>query len=741
MIPGFPFHDASPLPLMIPAALLIAGGNALEAMAGFYLLRRFVKDKNAIVSPCSICKFVGITLLVCMAGTTIVLMSLCLLRLVSWDMVPALWAKWWIGDVAGVLSVTPLIFVFYGLAVPRIDKRGILEFAFYLVVLFAMNAVIFGEKTFVTQKHVPLAFLIFPAIVLGVCRFGLMGMAATVLVMFMTALKGTVAGYGPFGGFPLNEGLLLMQSFVGVVSVTGLTLAAVLHEQRQSQDRTYSSEQRYRYIVEAALDAVISIDEHGRIIEWNRQAEITFGWPRQEVMGRPLVETIIPPALREAHVKGFQRYLETGEGPFLNKRIETNALHRDGHEFLIELSISPLRLEDRIVFSAFLRDITERKKAESALQESESRFRQMANTAPVMIWMSGGRTGYVFFNKAWLDFTGRTLAQELGSSWIQGIHPGDYARYLDVYKTAFNSRERFTIDYRLKRYDGQYRWMLCAGVPRFAGQGRFEGFVGTCVDITERKQAEEILKRDKETLSVIIENKTQELLKTQADLKQVNRLADIGTLAATVAHELRNPLGVIQMAAYNLRRKYVPDNKHLTNIEKKVMESNQIISNLLNYSSIKKPHYEKFCILEVVEECIASLKIRHTEKNIELIKKYDVDMKTTLEADPLQIREILSNILSNAFQALENSSGRVTIAVLKDEPRTLRIVVSDNGAGITNDDLKRVFQPFFTRRSKGTGLGLTICNELIHMHGGTIGIESEKDQGTHVTVSLPLVRS
>ena len=196
----------------------------------------------------------------------------------------------------------------------------------------------------------------FPAIVLGVCRFGLMGMAATVLVMFMTALKGTVAGYGPFR-FPLNEGLLLMQSFVGVVSVTGLTLAAVLHEQRQSQERTYSSEQRYRYIVEAALDAVISIDEHGRIIEWNRQAEFNVGWTRQEVIGRPLVDTTIPRALREGNVKGFQSYLETGEGRYLKKRNENNALQREGHEFLIELSISPLRLEDRIVFSALLRDI------------------------------------------------------------------------------------------------------------------------------------------------------------------------------------------------------------------------------------------------------------------------------------------------------------------------------------------------------------------------------------------------
>ncbi len=128
-----------------------------------------------------------------------------------------------------------------------------------------------------------------------------------------------------------------------------------------------------------------------------------------------------------------------------------------------------------------------------ALRESEERFRLMADSAPVLLWMAGTDTLCTFFNKPWLDFTGRTLEQEVGNGWTEGLHPDDFQRCLDMYLSAFEARRNFTMEYRLRRRDGEYRWVLGTGVPRFSPAGEFAGYIGSCVDITERKHAEERL--------------------------------------------------------------------------------------------------------------------------------------------------------------------------------------------------------------------------------------------------------
>ena len=152
-----------------------------------------------------------------------------------------------------------------------------------------------------------------------------------------------------------------------------------------------------------------------------------------------------------------------------------------------------------------LLDITERKKMEVELRESEERFRMMANTAPVMIWMSGTDKLCSFFNKGWQDFTGRTLAQELGNGWTEGVHHDDFNRCLEVYENHFDARQEFTMEYRLRRYDGEYRWVLDHGVPRFEADGRFLGYIGTAIDVTELKRGEETLEKQRAFLRQVID--------------------------------------------------------------------------------------------------------------------------------------------------------------------------------------------------------------------------------------------
>ena len=145
-------------------------------------------------------------------------------------------------------------------------------------------------------------------------------------------------------------------------------------------------------------------------------------------------------------------------------------------------------------------DITERTQAEESLRESEVRFRTLADTAPVMVWMTGTDKLCCFFNKPWLDFTGRTMDQELGTGWTVGVHPDDLQKIFDVFVPAFEARRQFGMEYRLKRADGEYRWVLESGVARYTPQGEFSGYIGSCIDITERKRGEDELRRSEAAL-------------------------------------------------------------------------------------------------------------------------------------------------------------------------------------------------------------------------------------------------
>ncbi len=256
----------------------------------------------------------------------------------------------------------------------------------------------------------------------------------------------------------------------------------------------------------------------------------------------------------------------------------------------------------------------------------------------------------------------------------------------------------------------------------------------------ERKRAEDILQRDKDVLDKLVKGKTEELIAAHLELNNAKRLSDIGTLAATVAHELRNPLAAISMAAANIKRKANNPNldKHLANIEKKVAESDQIINNLLFYSRIKPPAYESVNIYDIVTECIDSSKDRSKNKMV-----FENNLKgvknLTIMADPLQFKEVMNNILNNAIDALPVTGGVVRVTA-DDEGGHAAISVIDNGAGIEKSHLERIFDPFFTTKAKGTGLGLSVCRQIIDFHGGSINITSEPGKGTAVTMRLPKKR-
>jgi len=252
------------------------------------------------------------------------------------------------------------------------------------------------------------------------------------------------------------------------------------------------SDARFRLLAENSSDMIARLAPDGRYLYVSPTCRSLLGYVPEELIGQSCYAFVHSEDVKTVHdacrrlgdqsVPGIVRYRSRRKnGDYVWLESTGRAIRNLSTGEIEELQISS-------------RDITERKQAEEALCESEERFRYMADHAPVMIWMAGEHTLCTFFNKPWLDFTGRTLAQEMGTGWAENIHPNDLPLALDTYLAAFKGRVPFRVEYRLRRADGEYRWILNTGVPRLTSEEHFAGYIGSCVDISERKEMEEKLR-------------------------------------------------------------------------------------------------------------------------------------------------------------------------------------------------------------------------------------------------------
>ncbi len=301
--------------------------------------------------------------------------------------------------------------------------------------------------------------------------------------------------------------VLLGLSTVALVAVfTWLHLAALARARRRHEEALEalsSSEERTRLIVEGALDAVVTIDSDGQITGWNTHAEATFGWTCEEVIGRELSTTIIPPRFAEAHRAGLRRYLESGLSRMLNRRLEVAAVDRSGREFPVEIAITPLRTSAGIAFCAFLRDITRRQEALAALHDSERRFRTLAESLPHLVWTCRPDGWCDFLSHQWLEYTGRPEHEQLGAGWAQYLHPDDRERAQSAWHAAATRGDHYDIEFRIRRHDGAYRWFKTRAIPLRDADGKVVKWFGSNTDIHDYKTFQQELRTQIERLSLL----------------------------------------------------------------------------------------------------------------------------------------------------------------------------------------------------------------------------------------------
>jgi PAS domain S-box-containing protein len=266
---------------------------------------------------------------------------------------------------------------------------------------------------------------------------------------------------------------------------------------------------RFAAVVESSDDTIVTTTPDGTITSWNRAATQLFGYNPAEAIGRPI--TILFPRERLGEEAELRPRIARGERV---DHFETQRVRKDGTKVDVSTALSPVKDQygQIVEICTIARDITARKDLEAEAREQTALFQVMADSAPVMIWAAGPDTLCTFFNKPWLQFTGRTLEKEFGNGWAEGVHPDDLSRCLDVYLSAFKGRRPFRMEYRLRRADGQYRWVLDTGVPRHAARGEFAGYIGSAVDITDMKAAADTLAAEIQTTRAFFESAAEGIL-------------------------------------------------------------------------------------------------------------------------------------------------------------------------------------------------------------------------------------
>jgi len=511
-------------------------------------------------------------------------------------------------------------------------------------------------------------------------------------------------------------------------------------QRKKIENELRQSEEKYRLLVETPNSVIMTADKKLNITYMNEFGLIFFGYTAEELIGQNMVGAIIP-YKDDKGLNLAEMVKDIAKNPERYKADVQQNKRKNGE--LVWVSWT-----NRIIYDqngkaaevlAIGNDVSKLKETEEKLRESEERMQMALKTSHSFTFEWETATDQVLRSESCnvvLGLSGNEAVRGMKKNYLQGIHPQDRQRYTQILNDLSPSKNSYQTEYRVMRGDGTIVILEESARGFFDQNGKLHRLVGITTDITERKQAEEILKRDKETLAKLVQEQADNLVVAQIELERAKRLSDIGTLAAIVAHELRNPLAAISLAASNIRRKVADTSiqKHLQNIEKKVTESDQIINNLLFYSRLKPPHLENTNIYHIFNECIANAQ-KQSAKNI-LVKNDFSDLNGVLiQADPLQMQEMCQNIVNNAYDAVRNEGGVIEISSQVSD-KFVKIIVKDNGEGIEKEDVAKVFDPFFTTKTKGTGLGLSVCQQIINMHGGKIDIHSETGKGTSVIIEL-----
>jgi PAS domain S-box-containing protein len=516
-------------------------------------------------------------------------------------------------------------------------------------------------------------------------------------------------------------------------------------QEHGTPDHAGAGEERFRRAIGIGTVGVLFFTLDGRVTDANAAFERMSGYTRNELRALSDWVHLTRPEFLDVTERAAAELAAQGEtAPY-----EKEMVRKDGSRWWG--LFAPTRLAGRgrgAECVEFVIDITETKRTEAALRESEARFRHMADSAPALIWMTDAAGQVTFANLHYDHVFGRPATEILGDGWASLLVPEDLEPFNAAFGAAFAAREPFKAEVRVRDRHGQVRWLRCEGVPRLDDAGNFLGYTGCNVDITEARLATEELERR-------IAERTAELLAAEETLRQAQKMEAVGQLTGGIAHDFNNMLqGVV--GGLDMARRRVGEGRpedaarYMEAAREAAARAAGLTQRLLAFARRQRLDPKPVKVDGLVAS-MADLVRRTVGPAIELELRLREDGATAL-CDANELESALLNLCINARDAMPEG-GRLTIAT--DDARLskaqvaghegllpgdyLVIAVSDTGIGMTPDVLERVFEPFFTTKpvGQGTGLGLSQVYGFVRQSGGLVRLESAPGRGTTVRILLP----
>ena len=510
-----------------------------------------------------------------------------------------------------------------------------------------------------------------------------------------------------------------------------LSEAAVRRQRKRAEEALQKSEKKYKDLFDQSNDGILLHDEQGAILDANNKILEQLGYSRSEILNLRCPQLLSPGEV-ERTAKELQKAVILGSCTF-----ETLFRRKNGAEFPVEISACRFDQEDHAFAQCIVRDITERKRAEEALRESEGRFRELCNSLPQLVWTCQPDGPCNFLSKQWIDYTGVPAEEQLGYGWLEQLHPDDREPTVAAWQAAVDSGSDFFVEFRIRRHDGEYRPFDTRAVRLRDAHGHTVRWVGSNTDITERKQTEERQKN------------------FEAKLQQAQKLESLGVLAGGIAHDFNNllmgVLGNAEIALLELPPES-PARGDLQHITTAALRAAELTKQMLAYSGKGKFVVQGLHLSKLVEEMAELLQVSISKK---VVLKYNFgDKLSTIEADAAQIRQVVMNLIINAAEAIGEKSGVVTVStsVIEADRSYLSetyldenlpegyyvcLEVADTGCGMDEQTRQKIFDPFFTTKFTGRGLGLAAVLGIVRGHGGALKIYSQPQRGTTFKLLFP----
>jgi PAS domain S-box-containing protein len=709
-------------------------GNTMGAIICTFLLRQISGFNNSMERTRDVTSYIA---LACFLGTTVNaafnVVGLIYSGGASWDDLATDTIAWWVPNALAALVVAPLIITWGAPSARRWNRRLIAEAIVCGFGLVGGTWLSFNSWIVQGIQNYPLAYLPFPFLVWGALRFGPRGATVGTLLVSVMAVCSLLQGTGPFVTHAEKDSLMLIGSYIGILAITNLLLAAGAAERRQAERAVSESEKRFRAVVEDQTDMICRFKPDGLLVFVNEAFCRFHGRPAHELIGKNFFKTLseedaaIPLSYvnslpKEEPVVSFDHRLRSPEKVIV------------WHQYRIRRLFS--ENGDTFEFQAVIQDITQRKQSEDALRASEEKYRSLIDNIPDVVWTANFNREVIYIGgnvEKVLGYTSAELMADGRKLWIDRVHPEDSERVTSAYHALFAKNENFDVEYRVRRKDGEWIWLHDRALnTRWRAGGMCAD--GVFLDITHRRQSEDALQRAKEAAEAANLAKSQFL--------------------ANMSHELRTPLNAIIGFSEVLTDKLFGELndrqfKYTNNILTSGRHLLQLINDILDLAKVESGRAELLCttfnVAKVLQDAHSIVKTLGNKKSIALEFNVAPDLPA-LYADEAKFKQILYNLLSNAIKFTPDG-GKVSVtAALSTPGECLRISVADTGIGIKPQDHARVFREFeqvdssYGRQQQGTGLGLALTKRLVEMHGGQIQVQSEgiEGLGSIFTFAIPL---